>query len=79
MKLDPQDLAALRALDTNFTLNDDGTVATVEGHMLVVATRPDQMDGTQIWLKFSFPGGEQLDVKCARSPMLHELGIEQPS
>jgi hypothetical protein len=79
MQFDPQDLAALHALDAGFEISADGAVATVEGPMRVVATRPDQMDGSHIWLLFTFPAGEEFLVECSRSPMLHELGIEQPS
>jgi hypothetical protein len=74
MKLDAKDLAALAALD-DFNISDGGEVATVSGQMEVEVTRLASDGGDQFQLRFTFPGGEPLDVKIRRVQLLEQLDI----
>jgi len=39
-----------------------------------VVVRP--ADSDQFWLTITFPGGEELDVRIARTQLFQELGVE---
>jgi len=75
MKLDDQDQRALRKLDNDFVISADGEVAMVEGEMQVELVRPVDDGGAQFWLTIRFPGGEELEVRIARSQLLQQLDI----
>jgi hypothetical protein len=76
MQFDSQDRRALQALDDDFVISADGETATVAGEMSVVVIRP-AVDGVgQIWLTLRFPSGETLDVRIARTQLLHELDVD---
>jgi hypothetical protein len=66
---------ALRALD-EFTIDSDGETATITGEMKVVVVRPAADDGVRFLLTLQFPGGEELEVRIARTQLLEQLGIE---
>ena len=76
IQFDDRDKRALRKLDTDFVISDDGETATVAGEMEVTVVRPVDADGARFWLRLKFPGGETLDVRMARAQLLEELGIE---
>ena len=67
LQLDDQDRAALRKLDDDFAITADGETATVAGEMEVEIVRPADDGGDRFWLTIRFPGGEELDVRIARS------------
>jgi hypothetical protein len=75
MRLDAQDMAALRALD-EFTISADGKTATVAGEMEAVVVRPADDDGARFRLTIRFPSGEELEARIARAQFLQQLGIE---
>jgi hypothetical protein len=68
---DAQDRRALHALDTGFAISDE--TATVSGRMEVEIVR---LDDARLQLTIRFPGGEELDVRIARSQLLQELDVE---
>jgi hypothetical protein len=74
MQLDNQDRQALQALDSDFTYSDGDEVAKVSGEMEVTIIRP--AGGNQFWLTLRFPSGETLDVRIARTQLLHELDVD---
>jgi hypothetical protein len=76
MQFDAQDKAALRALDTDFTISTDGETATVVGEMEVVMVRPADGGGARFRLTLKFPSGETLDVPIGRVQLLEQLDIE---
>ena len=69
-RLDDQDKAALHKLDDDFTISADGEVAKVVGEMEVEIVRPADDGGARFWLTIKFPGGEELDVRIARSSVV---------
>jgi hypothetical protein len=73
LPLDSQDKAALRKLDADFVFSADNETATVTGEMEVAAVR---LDTDRFCLTVTFPSGETLDVRIARSQLLEQLEIE---
>ena len=71
-QLDDRDLAALRKLDAEFEVGNDGTTARLVSELEIQITRV----GDQIWLRFGFPGHELL-VKILRVQLLQELGVDE--
>ena len=67
LQLDAQDQAALRKLDSDFTISADGEVAVVSGEMELTVKRPDHDGGNQFLLTLTFPGGEELSGYGGRS------------
>ena len=76
LPFDTQDKAALRALDHDFVISADGERAVISGEMEVAIVRPADAGGARLWLTIKFPGGEELDVRIARTQLLQELGVE---
>ena len=76
MQFDGRDKAAFAALDGDTTIAPNGEVATViSGQMEVEVTRLAGDGGERFWLTIRFPGGEELDVRIARSQLLEQLDI----
>ena len=75
-RLDDQDKAALHKLDDEFTISADNEVAKVVGEMEVEIIRPADDGGARFRLTLKFPGGEELEVRIARSQLLEQLDIE---
>ena len=69
-----QDRRALHALDHDFVISADGERAVISGEMEVTAVRLD--DDRFFCLTVTFPSGEELDVRVARSQLLEQLDIE---
>ena len=67
LQLDAQDKQALHALDTSFTFNNNYEIATVIGEMEINMIRPADDGGARFWLTITLPGGEELDVRIART------------
>ena len=76
MRLDAQDKAALRALDTDFKFNSDDTIATITGEMKLVVARTVHDSNDLYELRLDFPGGESLDIKILRARLIEQLDIE---
>jgi hypothetical protein len=73
IQFNTQDRRAVAALDDDFTVNDNNDVAVIAGEMRVEIMRI--AGGDQFRLRIGFPGGEQLDVRIARSQMMRELNV----
>ena len=76
LRLDDQDKAALRSLDTDFVISADGETATVTGEMEVEIVRPADDGGARLWLTLKFPSGETLDVRIRCAWLLEQLDVE---
>ena len=76
LQFDAQDQAALQALDSDITISADGEVATVTGEMEVEVVRPVDDGGNRFRLTITFPNGEELEVRIARSQLLEQLDIK---
>jgi hypothetical protein len=75
-RLDDQDRAALRALDSDFAISTDGERAVISGEMEVEIVRPADDGGARFRLTITFPNGEELEVRIARAQLLEQLDIE---
>jgi hypothetical protein len=76
LQLDARDHAALRKLDPNFNFSDNNEIASVAGEMVVEVVRLVDADGTRLRMTLTFPNGEPLEVRIARSQLLEQLEIE---
>ena len=76
LQFDAQDQAALRALDSDFTIDAAGEVATVTGEMEVEFIRLADDGGNRFRLTITFPNREELEVRIARAQLLQQLDIE---
>ena len=72
MRFDDLDRRALRALDTDFAIDDSGEVATVAGEMKIELARTAD---DRLRLTIEFPGGEEFAVLLSRQRTLEQLNI----
>jgi hypothetical protein len=76
VRLDLQDKAALRALDSDFVIAADGEVATIAGDMKVEIIR---VADERYQLAINFPGGEEFIILLSRDRTLEQLGVHDES
>ena len=69
LKLNNEDLRALRALDPDVEISVDGESATISTDIEVTAARAITDGIDIIWMRFKFPG-QPFDVKIRRVQLL---------
>jgi hypothetical protein len=76
VRFDSRDKAALRKLDTDFTIAADGEVATIAGNIEIEIVR---VAGERFQLTLNFPGGMEFPILLSRSRTLEQLGFRDES
>ena len=71
-QLDSLDQAALRALDSDFTIDASGEVATIAGNIEIEIVR---VGGDRFQFTVTFPGGEEFLILLSRDRTLEQLGV----
>jgi DNA repair exonuclease SbcCD ATPase subunit len=74
VRLDLQDKAALRALDSDFMIDPSEEVATSVGDIEIVRVAGDRFQFT-----VTFSGGEKFLISLSRSRTLEQLGVRAES
>jgi hypothetical protein len=72
VRLDLQDRAALRALDSDFAIDAGGEIATIAGDIKIEIIR---VAGDRFQLTITFAGDKEFLILLSRDQTLKQLGV----